>query len=273
MNYSSSTWKHKLRSSFYSMIPPKFYTQVMPMYYKLFNRKRRGCSYRFKAEENGKVVLYDDTTRFSFMGLRRMNRYIYPDGLGNKKRAMKKKYCIAPCDIKAGDVVVEVGANVGEFTIMAADYARQVFAFEPDPNCFQCLSDNTQSLDNVEIIASGASKANSREVFYISSDDADSSLIKPKIYNQKIEINTVRLDSWMDSQGISVINFLKLEAEGAEMEVLEGLGEKIFVVQKISVDGGPERYGEPTSVDVDRFLRSKGFSSRILGYHVYGWRD
>jgi FkbM family methyltransferase len=185
---------------------------------------------------------------------------------------MKKKYCISECTLEPGDILVEVGANVGEFTIMASEIVQKVFAFEPDPDIFNCLEKNTRVYKNIEISECGASKANGTETFYLSGEDADSSLIKPKSFNREVKVNTVRLDTWMDSKKLDGIDFLKIEAEGAEMEVLEGLGEKISYVRKISVDGGPERYGEPTFEDVDRYLKSKGFITLVIGYHVYGWR-
>lgn len=272
MEYSSSKWKHVFRSVLYKSIPPGLYISVMPAYFKLFNKKRRGCTYRFKAEDKGRIVLFDDATRFYFMGYRRINRYLYPDGLGRKISAMEKKYCIAGCSIEKGDIVVEIGANVGEFTLMASRNASRVYSFEPDPSCFYCLNENTRATENVEVIHNAASDKNSSQVFYVSSEDADSSLIQPKTYSQKIEINTIRLDSWMESRELLAIDFLKIEAEGAEMEVLKGLGDKIQSVKKVSVDGGPERYGEPTSQDVDQFLRLHGFQTQVIGYHVYGWK-
>ncbi len=272
MQYSSSKWKHVFRSVLYNTIPPKVYIGVMPAYFKFFSKKRRGCTYRFKVEENGRIVLFDAVTRFCFIGYRRLNRYLYPDGLGRKIRAMEKKYCIAGCSIENGDVVVEVGANVGEFTLMASRNASKVYSFEPDPNCFFCLNENTREMEHVEVIPQAASNMNSNQVFYVSSEDADSSLIQPKIYSNKIEISTVRLDSWMESKGLSGIDFLKIEAEGAEMEVLEGMGNEIKNVKKVSVDGGPERYGKPTSNDVDQFLQLNGFHTRVKDYHVYAWK-
>lgn len=272
MHYTSSKWKHLLRAVFYKSIPPGLYLRLMPAYLRL-SKKRKDCTYRFKAEEKGKIVLYDDTTRFCFMGYRRLNRYFYPNGLERRIKALERKYCIEQCQIEKGDIVVEVGANVGEFTLGASRHASVVYSFEPDPNCNTCLKENTHKKDNVEVIPKAASDSNSHQEFYVSSEDADSSLIQPKIYAQKIEVETIRLDSWMETRKLSGIDFLKIEAEGAEREVLEGLGMKIKNVKKVSVDGGRERYGEATAHEVDLFLRSNGFRTIVKGYHVYGWKN
>lgn len=273
MNYNSSTWKHKLRFGFYNLISPAMYIAIMPFIWKLFNKERRGCTYRFKAGRKGIIVLYDDKTTFHFVGYRRINRYLHTDGVERKKNAMKKKYCYSHCEIEPGDLVVEVGANVGEFTLMASEKAQRVIAFEPDPNCFFCLSENTKSIGNIEIIKKGVSNTDKAGTFYISSQDADSSLLKPKVFEDKMEVDFVRLDTWITSNNITKIDFLKVEAEGAEVEVLEGLAGKIDLVQKISVDAGPERYGQPTSAEVNQILISNGFTTQIMNHHVYGWKE
>lgn len=238
----------------------------------LFNPKRRSCTYSFSVEDNGHILLSDEKTRFRFVGYRRLHRYVYPDGLERVKIKLKEKYCIPECDIEPDDIVVEIGANVGEFTLMASGKAKIVFSFDPDPDCYYCLNENTRNLPNVEVIKAGASNETGTKVFYLSSEDADSSLIAPKTFSGKIVIDTVRLDIWMQTIGIEKIDFLKLEAEGAEIEVLEGLGDKIDRVRKISVDGGPERFGESTFNEVNLFLKERGFSTLVRGDHVYAWR-
>ncbi len=71
-------------------------------------------------------------------------------------------------------------------------------------------------------------------------------------------MNAERLDSFIDKN----IKLLKLEAEGGELEVLEGAGEKINKINYISADLGPERgvNQESTFVPVSNFLNQKNFS-------------
>ena len=72
------------------------------------------------------------------------------------------------------------------------------------------------------------------ENFYISSEQADSSLIKPNKYSSKIEVKTVKLDNIVSKK----IKLFKLEAEGAEPEILQGAMNslsKIEYIQQILV--------------------------------------
>ena len=50
---------------------------------------------------------------------------------------------------REGDIVIDVGAGIGEFTLWCADAGARVIAFEPDPLAFACLEKNTASLPSV----------------------------------------------------------------------------------------------------------------------------
>ena len=267
-------WKKDTRKLLFNWLPKGLYIKVLPIYFRLVNRQRSNCPYYFSLDENRNVVIHNnDKKEFVFYDHRRLNRYFLPNGLQRIQDVMLKKYSDDHCYIEKGDVVVEIGANIGEFTIAAANIAKQIYAFEPDPNCLDCLEKNVQKFSNVEIVRMGASEENGKKVFFLSSEDADSSFIKPKTYSDRLEIEAIRLDTWMDKTGVDYIDFLKVEAEGAELEVLKGLGNKIRQVNKISVDGGPEREGKPTYKMVAEYLKENNFKVHVNRYQVNAHRN
>jgi FkbM family methyltransferase len=272
MRYNKLNWKQELRSDLFGWLPPIFYLKIVPYYFKLVNPNRRKCNYKFSMDKNGNMVLHAGDERLYFVDHRRINRYVYENGLSRIKDIMLKKYCTDKCGIDPNDVVVEIGANIGEFTLAAAGLAKKIYAFEPDPKCIRCLELNTRRLENVEIVKYGASDKNGKICFYLSSEDADSSLIRPENYSELLEIQGLRLDTWMEQEGLEMIDFLKVEAEGAEPEVLIGLGDKIQNVRKISVDGGPEREGVTTFKEVADYLFHHNFHVYVKRYQVYAWR-
>jgi FkbM family methyltransferase len=159
---------------------------------------------------------------------------------------MARKYQTDSVKVMPGDVVVDVGANIGEFTAAIHETARQCFAFEPDPVAYKCLEANAQKLGNVEPRNVALSDKSGEMTFYLASKTADSSLVEPTVPYEKSIVNARRLDDVFPSLGVEAIDFLKVEAEGWEPEVLKG-GEAILTtkVRKIAVDGGPERRGQP----------------------------
>jgi len=84
------------------------------------------------------------------------------------------------------------------------------------------------------------SKASGPINLYVSSKGADSSVIEPSCgYTDILSIDAICLNDFADA--IPVIKLLKLEAEGAEPEILEGALEVLDRVQYIAADGGAER--------------------------------
>lgn len=180
----------------------------------------------------------------------------YEFGIKRRLDNLSASYFLDKINFSDGDIFVDCGANVGDlkcwfdFNGIQVDY----IGFEPSPIEFQCLYENVSpsTAHNLAL-----SKENAEIKFYISSQGADSSLIEPKSYEDIIVINGVRLDSYINTK----IKCLKLEAEGAEPEVLLGLGEKIKLIEFVTADLGFERgiSCESTLVPVTNFLIKNNF--------------
>ena len=54
-------------------------------------------------------------------------------------------------NIRRSDTIVDAGANFGGYTVLGAQLAKRVIAFEPHPHNFEILSINTQDLPNCDI--------------------------------------------------------------------------------------------------------------------------
>ncbi len=94
--------------------------------------------------------------------------------------------------------------------------------------------------------------------FYVSSQMADSSLIEPPAYDEEIQVPARRLDSLLAGRRIKL---LKLEAEGAEPEVIAGCKGLLPHIEYISADLGFERGVEQGSTlgEVTNFLLAHDF--------------
>jgi len=129
--------------------------------------------------------------------------------------------------IKDGNTIVDIGANIGYFTLIFARLVGEkgeVFAFEPEPNNFNLLKKNIEinNYKNVNLINKAASNKSGKIKLYI--DDFNSgghSLIAQIRNKQHIEIESIKLDDFFDTN--KKIDFIKIDAEGAELEVLKGM--------------------------------------------------
>jgi len=167
---------------------------------------------------------------------------------------------IAP---EPGDFVVDIGAFVGQFSLAVSDIASKVISIEPAPQSFQCLRYNTRKKVNIETYQELITSKNKTTIFNIAEDGSDSSVLPPdsKETKEKIEIDGKTLDRLTNELNIENIDFLKIDAEGAEMDVLYGMSD--LSIQKIAIDCSAENTGETTVEPVASFLESSGYHIKI----------
>ncbi|MCF8342840.1 MAG: FkbM family methyltransferase [Chitinophagaceae bacterium] len=134
-------------------------------------------------------------------------------------------------------IILDCGANWGLSVIYFKNLFTdsQIIAFEPDPKIFELLTENIKifKFKNVELINKAVWSSNSFLSF--SSDGALGGSLSELGINDNItsEIETVRLKEYiLDKE----IDFLKIDIEGAELEVLADIKEELQNVRFLFVE-------------------------------------
>jgi len=131
--------------------------------------------------------------------------------------------------LRPGDVVVDVGANVGYYTVLAGllvgDTGR-VYAFEPDPVAFEILRKNValSGLDNVVVEQKAVSNEPGAIRLYLDEENhGDHRIYQPEGEERKfVEVEAVTLDDYFAGVEESV-DFVKVDTQGAEVAILNGM--------------------------------------------------
>lgn len=131
---------------------------------------------------------------------------------------------------RPGTVAVDIGANVGIFTIPLA-YAvgtdGAVWAFEPLPENIDRLRANVieNQLANIRLFAEAASETDGAISFRVAGDSAFGST-REVFYGhgtgRSLTVPAVRLDAVWRSRGMPIVSVVKIDVEGAEVAVLRG---------------------------------------------------
>ena len=140
--------------------------------------------------------------------------------------------------VKPDNVVLDVGAHIGLFSVLAArcmGNSGKVVAFEPTPSTFRLLRHTVRinRLDQVITPVTAAVGHESGEIsFYVSDNAADNSnsLVAYKT-DRKLHAVTVPLttiDRQVKEQGLSRVDFIKIDVEGAEYDTLRGARETLL---------------------------------------------
>lgn len=120
-----------------------------------------------------------------------------------------------------GGVVVDIGANIGTFSLFAAQYADKVYAIEPEPHNLEALKNNiniNNMNDKVIPIPYGISDFKGTAVIH---DSGGGSSIKDDgSFGAEIEIMT--LDNLFTLYQIESVDVLKVDVEGSELEIILG---------------------------------------------------
>jgi FkbM family methyltransferase len=132
-----------------------------------------------------------------------------------------------------GGICVDLGANLGDFTVQMADHAARVYAFEPDPWTAQRLRDRVSDLGGVEVIEAAAGAEDGTIRLYRSPDfarDPDLASQSASVMSAKrnvdvgsaIEVRQVDFPRWLEALEADVA-VIKIDIEGAEVALLERL--------------------------------------------------
>lgn len=173
--------------------------------------------------------------------------------------------------IAPGDVVWDIGANVGFFTRKFAEKVGEqgkVLAFEPSPTTFSVLRERCSDLRNVEFVNIALADADGTAQFVESGTPADptNGLYRPgSDVGGGVEVPVRRGDSLCAGRRDIVPNRIKLDVEGYEKEVLEGLSETLRLPEVrdifVEVHFGilVERGFAQAPTAIDRLLTSCGY--------------
>jgi FkbM family methyltransferase len=164
--------------------------------------------------------------------------------------------------LRPGDDFIDVGANVGVYTILASSAGARVLALEPVPETFQQLLDNiylNRFLDQVRAMNMGAA-SDAAELTFTADEGAMDHVVTSADKSQSTV--TIQVDA-LDvlAEGMSPV-MLKIDVEGFEFEVIRGAGRVLgcesLLAVLIEFEGFSARYGL-SDADVHDALLEYGF--------------
>jgi FkbM family methyltransferase len=191
---------------------------------------------------------------------RRSRHRRYKSGVMTGIDRIANDYSLDALDHLRDGVFIDCGANVGELGFWARKRGFQYIAFEPELLESRCV-DLNHFQGEPNCIRKALWKEDTTLRFFTRPDSADSSVLADEDGEQSVLVEATRLDSSVDLSSASGPIILKLEAEGAEPEVLEGAVNSLSRIDWVAIDCGFERGPEKshTLVETNIFLNDHGF--------------
>lgn len=164
--------------------------------------------------------------------------------------------------------IIHVGAHKGQEVKLYMKYNKKVILFEPQKKIFAELIKNVENLNNVKCYNFALGSKNEIKIMNKSqgNDGLSSSILAPKLHlvvqpnisfkdTEEIEVKR------FDSLGIDTLNFLTLDVQGFEFEVLKGFGEELKNVNFIFTEINTKYLYQNNALvsEIDKYLSKYNF--------------
>ncbi len=185
------------------------------------NRKLDGL---VTAQYMGRLISYDPSTDIGGLLL-------------SSGEFEKKEMDLCAGFISETSIVLDVGANIGLHSIYFSSLAKDgfVLSFEPSVATFELLVSNVANISNIVPINLAVSNEGKIADFFNTCDNAYSSLMDTKrkdVVNIK-KVPCMRIDDVVSGLHLDRVDFVKIDVEGFEFEVLKGMVEVISKYQPV----------------------------------------
>jgi len=186
----------------------------------------------------------------------------YSNGVGQFLDSLHGSYLLDRVPLRPSDWVLDCGANVGEVSLalLRREPSLNIVAVEPEALEADCADLNLYQ-GRPRTVRGVLWHEETTLKFYSAAATADSSTIEPPKYDAVREVPATTVDALLTRMQCQRLRLLKLEAEGAEPEILQGAMGSLERIDYIAADLGPERgvRQEETATPVINLLLAQGF--------------
>jgi len=130
--------------------------------------------------------------------------------------------------LRKGDTFVDIGANIGYYSILASKIcgpSGMVLSFEPDPNHFNSLVRNCRynNCQNIVFEQKGLGRETKSGRLYLNPVNTSDHSTYPIDDRKSIDIKITSVDEYLESKMITKVDFIKLDVQGSEPSVFQGM--------------------------------------------------
>jgi len=133
-------------------------------------------------------------------------------------------------EINDADIVIDIGAHIGLFALFASQFCKngKIYCFEPVKENFKLLEANLilNNIKNIIAVNAAISTNNDNVTIYLNEDESGHSMYVTG--SKKIQVKSVTLQDVFDSNKLEKCNFIKIDCEGEEYEIINSLSTPYF---------------------------------------------
>lgn len=120
---------------------------------------------------------------------------------------------------KEDKVILDIGGNIGLFSIHVSPYAEKILTLEPTPSHFKLLTKLTSNFKNIQPINMALSNKSGTERFYTCDANSTMNSLINRGHNF-FDVESISLKDLIEKNSLEKVDFLKIDIEGSEVIAL-----------------------------------------------------
>lgn len=183
-------------------------------------------------------------------------------------------------DLDNKATILDIGANVGYFSLFMFNLYRSItiYAFEPIPANYELLEKYHSENPDLDFHILNQAVGLENDKLILNYDAADKFTTSATVFNtlsqpDTIEVKSVTLSSVAQGNHIHQIDFLKLDCEGSEYDILYNSPEELLAqIKAVSIETHPGNKKGADISSLSAYLAQHGFEIKIFRSHIWGWK-
>jgi len=175
-------------------------------------------------------------------------------------------------NLRQNPVIVDIGANIGDFVVLAGKKLgrSRIYAYEPSPENFRILKKNiklNRLQDQARLFELAVAKRSGKGKLFFGREGAATHSLQYKS-SAAMSVKTISLPEIFKQNKLDFCDFLKMDCEGGEYEIFYNTPQKIFdkigrIIMEYHSNGDPYKLKE--------FFERKGFKVRLTESNLKGF--
>ena len=183
-------------------------------------------------------------------------------------------------------VVIDIGSNAGYFSLAMfwKKPKAKIYGFEPHPFCYKTSLDYARKFKRFDWNLYNLAVSNNNDEIYLNTNDIESFTTVASVFKKGNNINSfavkaIKFSSFIEENKIKNIDFIKLDCEGSEYDILYSMSNTEFkIIKSLCIETHNGKNPNQNLESLNTYIQNLGFKTATLieddysGY-IWAWKN